>query len=145
MVIRVLLLLLALILASCLGIRLPSGVVPPDGSAPTPAPDDGDSGATGTRSYMVIESVEGLVLQTYPAQIVLQVSGYQPDGCEFPVVVDQRREGKKVFVEISRVLPPETVCPMVIVPYQASIRLDGGFESGSYTLHVNEYVLKVDL
>jgi hypothetical protein len=34
---------------------------------------------------------------------------------------------------------------MVIVPYQASIRLDGGFESGSYTLHVNEYVLKVDL
>lgn len=91
----------------------------------------------------VIESVDALLLESFPVQIHLQVSGYQPDGCQIETQVLQHREGNQVRVEVFRALPLDTMCPMVLVPYEATIPLEGGFESGAYTIDVNGVVIEV--
>jgi hypothetical protein len=92
-----------------------------------------------------IDSVDALLMESFPVQIMLKVKGYQPDGCEMPVQVEQSREGNTVTVEIFRELPPDTGCPAVIKQYDATIKLDGGFESGTYTIDVNGTVITVKI
>ncbi|PJF20633.1 MAG: hypothetical protein CUN56_15190 [Phototrophicales bacterium] len=71
--------------------------------------------------------------------------GQQPDGCMQPVTVEQRRNGNNVSIEIYREMPIDILCPMVLVPYEANIMLDGGFEVGHYRIRVNDYILRIDL
>jgi hypothetical protein len=73
------------------------------------------------------------------------VSGYQPDGCDLPVIVEQRRDGNTVYVDIYRELPPDVFCTMQLVPYNDTIKLDGDFESGSYQINVNGVIVEVQL
>jgi inhibitor of cysteine peptidase len=109
-------------------------------------PSDGRSDDGNTyESLTVIESVEVLVLESYPYQLNLVVAGYQPDGCIFPVNVEQRREGSRVYLKIYRVMPIDVMCTMQLVPYNATIRLEGGFENGQYTIDVNGTVVEVQL
>ena len=106
---------------------------------------EGGVSAPGRRVPHQIENVDIVVLESYPMQIELHVTGYQPDGCDFPVQVEQRRTDHTVVVEIFRVMPEDTMCPMTIESYDATIRIEGGFESGSYTFDVNGFVVEVDL
>jgi hypothetical protein len=79
-------------------------------------------------------------------QLQLLVTGYQTDGCEFPVNVEQRREGNEIFVEIYRDVPIAAACIQIIVDYSATISLEGEFNSGeSYTIHVNDFTVTVTL
>lgn len=94
-------------------------------------------------SATMIDSVEAMLLESYPVQIRLNVSGSQPDGCDYPVQVRQQREGNTVTVEIFRELPLGVICPMMLLPYNDTIALEGGFEIGTYTIHVNDYTLEV--
>lgn len=92
--------------------------------------------ADGVRVPHAIESVDVLLLESYPVQVQLEVSGYQSDGCETEVFVDVERRGDTVVVEIYRELPPFVACPMVIVDYTDRINL-GTFEPGDYRAVVN--------
>jgi hypothetical protein len=93
----------------------------------------------------VVESVDVLVLESFPMQLNLVVKGYQPDGCNFPVQVDQSRDGNTVTVHIYREVPQDAMCPMMIVGYEETIALEGGFENGSFTIHVNDQTVNVEL
>lgn len=106
-------------------------------ATPTPLPPNT------VQSMVVIEDAQALILESYPAQIHLQVTGYHPDGCDLPVTVAQEREGNSVRVRIYRVLPIDIICPMVIVPYSATIPLEGGFVTGTYTIDVNGTILEI--
>lgn len=112
-----------------------------------PAPIDGDAQAAEPmmRVLGVVEGVDVLLLESFPVQIQLQVSGYHPDGCDAAVEVVQRREGSNVYVELYRVLPAAVMCPMVLRPLEETIRLDGGFEPGTYIIHVNGVVTEVTI
>lgn len=90
-----------------------------------------------------ITDVQAMILKSFPAQINLTISGYQPDGCDFPVQVEQRREGNTVTLDIYRTMPMGVMCPMIVLPYNESIHLDGSFESGTYTIRVNDFTLEV--
>lgn len=94
-------------------------------------------------SSTIIEDVTAEVSAARPAQIELRVVGYQPDGCEAPVVVEQRREGSAVVISIYRVLRSDMICPMVLQPYSETIVLDGVFEPGAYTIRINDFVIEV--
>ncbi len=98
-----------------------------------------------TRVYHLIEQVDAVVFESYPYQIQLHIVGQQPDGCMQPVTVEQRRNGNNVSIEIYREMPIDILCPMVLVPYEANIMLDGGFEVGHYRIRVNDYILRIDL
>lgn len=110
----------------------------------TPSPEPPSEEAT-IHSLTVIEHVDALLLESFPVQINLVVTGYQSDGCDYPVQVAQRREGNEVFVEIFRDLPLAVICPAVLREYNATIHLDGGFTPGTYTIHVNDQVIEVTI
>jgi hypothetical protein len=84
-------------------------------------------------------------MESNPPQISLNVRGYQPDGCTFPVVVAQTREGSTVRVSIYREMPTDIMCTMMLQPYNDTIVLDGTFEAGSYTIDVNGFVVTVTI
>ncbi len=94
-------------------------------------------------SQTVIETVQAQILRSHPAQIVLVIDGYQPDGCDYPVQVAQSRDGNTVTLDIYREMPQDIMCPMIVRSYHQSIHLDGTFPSGTYTIHVNDYTLEV--
>lgn len=97
------------------------------------------------RSYTIIEKVEARVLESFPAQIQLVVTGAQPDGCDLPVIVEQQRGENTVTVEIYRLGDPAMMCAAVLIPYQETIMLDGSFEPGTYAITVNDYKLEVEV
>jgi hypothetical protein len=103
--------------------------------------DSQGSGAQPAKVLTVIESVEPVIRESAPPQISLNVSGYQPDGCTFPVLVDQTRDGNTITMTIYREIPPEVMCSMQLVPYNEAILLEGDFPPGEYTVDVNGTVV----
>ena len=109
-----------------------------EASAPLiPTPPDS------SHSVTIIESVTAQVLPTTPAQIELVVSGYQPNGCEFPVLVDQQRGDNTITVAIYRDIPANQMCTAMLLDYNETIHLDGTFAPGTYTIQVNELQIEV--
>jgi hypothetical protein len=117
------------------------------GNDVNPPLDGNASGAqpSGSEVLTVVEKVDALIMESYPAQISLHVTGYQPDGCTYPVQVEQTRDGNMVSVKIYRILPPDIMCTMQLVPYDENIKLDGSFESDDYTIDVNGTVVNVKI
>ncbi len=93
----------------------------------------------------VIESVEVIVLESFPMQLQLVVVGYQPDGCDLPVQVEQVVRGDTVTLQIYRDVPTDVMCPMVLNPYEETIIIDGTFEGGTITIEVNGFTTDIDL
>jgi len=92
-----------------------------------------------------IDTVSVNVMESMPAQISLDVKGEHPDGCQLPVVVNQSRNGNTITVEIYREVPADMMCPMMLNPYEATVKLDGTFATGGYTITVNDVTRSVDI
>lgn len=118
--------------------------VPPGSDAPPLDDDDFPSGKL-ERHYAVIEDVDVIIRDRYPALVTLRVSGYHLDNCPATLQIDQRREGRWVFVEIYRLVDPVLRCPMRHTPLEEYIRLDGSFERGTYIIQVNDHVQEVSI
>ena len=110
-------------------------------STGTPSQTPTDTGERHVQT--VIQSVTAQVLATTPAQIELTVTGYQPDGCDFPVQVDQARDGSQISVAIYRVMPADVMCPAILRSYNETIHLSGTYPPGTYHITVNDYSLEV--
>lgn len=93
----------------------------------------------------VIEGVEIAVLESFPMQLQLEVTGYQPDGCDLPVQVEQTVDGSSVSIRVYRNVPTDVLCPMALQPYEDSIRVDGSFEGGTVEIEINNFTTSVDL
>lgn len=96
------------------------------------------------RADTIIESAEVLVLESFPPQLMLNVKGSQPDGCDYPVQIEQNQEGKTITVHIFRELPMDIMCPMILREYEASIPL-GSLDPGEYKIDVNGVIVTVKL
>jgi hypothetical protein len=125
------------------GVRQEAVVMPPVEAITVTAQAAPDSGTEGRQSLTVIEQIETTVSASMPATITMQVRGYHPDGCKFPVQVEQTRAGSTVTVKIYRIVPVDVMCTMELNPYNETITLDGTFESGDYTVDVNGTVVQV--
>lgn len=93
----------------------------------------------------VIESVEVIILESFPMRLQLVVSGYQPDGCDFPVEVEQRVDGNDVTLHILRNVPADVMCTMNLVPYNEEILINGGFTDGTVNIQINDFTTSIDL
>jgi hypothetical protein len=109
--------------------------VPPVEAQAQQAPSGGTE--EGVESLAIIEKVETAVSTSVPATITMHISGYHPDGCKFPVQVQQTRVDDKVSVKIYRIKPKNIMCTMELNPYNETITLEGTFDSGTYTIDVN--------
>lgn len=138
--------LLSLLLAAFMGVRTVPADMPVQPVTPTPLTViPGENDEPMMIMPLVIEQVEVQVLESFPMQLVVNVSGYQQDGCEYPITVTQQNDGSTITIAIERMLPLAVMCPAVIIPYENSIAIEGGFEGGTYTIDVNGVITVIEL
>jgi hypothetical protein len=85
-----------------------------------------------------VESIEIMVLESFPVQIKVNARGYLPDGCTKIDEITKEKKDNTFLVRIKTVRPADTFCTQVIVPFQEVISLDVyGLKAGIYTVDVN--------
>jgi len=92
----------------------------------------------------VIETVEVNIMESSPPQLSLDIVGYHPDGCDFPVMEQSEIVGDQIYVNIFREVPADTVCTQSIVPYTTTISL-GSISPGTYALFVNDFSTELQI
>jgi hypothetical protein len=93
-----------------------------------------------------VKTVDVLIRESAPPQIVVTVSGYWPNGCTAEPRISTAIDGNHVTITIFRIIPPDVMCTMVMqaaeIPVDISDLLlqDGMVRSGQYTIEVNGVV-----
>lgn len=83
--------------------------------------------------------VEGLsidILESYPVQVRVNLSGHLPDGCTKIREIRSSRDGNTFTIQvITKTLGGDVMCTMALVPFQESIDLEvEGLPAGKYTV-----------
>ncbi len=102
--------------------------------------DSPDNNNTGKFIYgnATVESIEIMVLESFPVQIKVNARGYLPDGCTKIDGITKEKKDTTFFVNIKTVRPADTFCTQSLVPFQEVIPLDVyGLKAGIYTVNVN--------
>jgi hypothetical protein len=107
----------------------------------TNLPEEGNT----MRVDNVIENVEVAVMESFPMQLHLTVTGPPPHGCRFPVQVEPTVTETPVQIHIFREIPADTMCPAMIMSYEDTIIVDGSFTGGTVTITVNNQTVSVEL
>ena len=110
----------------------PIPVEPGDGKG-----GEGDEGKARGNAY--VRDVQLLIMESYPVQVSLSVSGELPTPChEFRYVVEEPDAENRIFVEVYSVVDPEMICTQVLEPFAENISLPvQNLPDGTYTVYVN--------
>lgn len=84
-----------------------------------------------------IDSVDVLILESFPVQAVAHVQGILGDGCSELHSQGQTRFESLVIVTILRERPRDAICTQIAKVYAADIPLEGQYPPGRYLLRVN--------
>ena len=107
----------------------------PPGSVNPDQPQESDSQLK--RGNVFIDTAQMLVLESYPPQYRLSITGSLPTPChKLRLVVGQPDATNRIDVEAYSVYDPGTVCVQVLKPFEAVLSLDG-FASGKYSIWLN--------
>jgi hypothetical protein len=106
-----------------------------------------DGGTTGgsTDGMLSVQRIEVQVVRSTTPQVFVHVHGVLLDGCTFLGAVEQHRENQVVTVTISTRHTSAEVCTMIAKLVDETIRLEGAFAPGSYTVNVNGVVEKFSI
>lgn len=108
-------------------------VGPQAGSPLDPLPDEDKM----TRGTLLVDKMDLLLLESYPLQVVLNVSGSLPTPCHhLRANFSQPNENNEIQVELYSLVDPDQVCIQVLQSFETSIPL-GSFPDGDYTVLVN--------
>lgn len=83
-----------------------------------------------------IESIEVLVLESDPVQVVAHVQGWLGDGCTTLAPITQTRSGSVIEVTLNAVHSGAEVCTAIAPVVDERIMLEGLFPPGEYTLEI---------
>lgn len=135
-----------LLLAACAPQRLPDGNSPvsnppPGGSEPTPQPtpdyNPRPADENWRRDTAFVDEFQILILESYPPQYRLSLTGNLPTPCHQLRVLVKPPDAQNILaVSVYSVTPPNQMCAQVLSPFQASIPLDGA-APGQYAVTVN--------
>jgi inhibitor of cysteine peptidase len=96
------------------------------------------------------ESIEVLILESFPVQVLVNVTGYLPDGCVTLDGIGATRDGFKFTLTPFTHRPAgEVECTEALVPFEESVALEVfGLPAGTYTVRAQEqtatFTLDVD-
>jgi hypothetical protein len=125
--------------------------VPPDSAVTSPAISDPPSGETPElpayspqpgdgkfkRGILFISKTDLKLRESFPVQVVLEMSGELPTPChQLRVIVEPPDLENKILVDTYTVVNPELMCIQVVKPFEETIDL-GTFPGGHYTVWVN--------
>jgi hypothetical protein len=97
-------------------------------SAPTSEP-------TAVTDQAFVESIDLLMLESFPVQVTAVVRGQLPDACSQIDNVEQTREGNTFQLVFSIERRPDARCALVLTPFEHSLSLDvAGLKAGTYTV-----------
>lgn len=119
------LLITAMWLAACDGqpTPRPTGDLPPGSLLPGEA---------------VVDSLDILILESFPVQVNVIARGYLPDGCTELDTITQERLENSFEIIITTARPAGAVCTEQAVPWEKTFTLDVyGLPAGAYTVDVN--------
>jgi inhibitor of cysteine peptidase len=88
-----------------------------------------------------VESIEILILESFPVQVHALVKGNMPDTCTEIDQINRHSdlENNTFWVEITTVRPTNVECTTEVVPFEEIIALDVyGLPAGVYTVDVND-------
>jgi len=104
------------------------------GRAPwEPAPGDKDL----RRGNVFVDTSQVLVLESFPPQFQLHLTGSLPTPChQLRASVQPLNEKDQIQVELYSVVDPEEICIQVLEPFEVSLPL-GSYEQGNYTVLLN--------
>jgi inhibitor of cysteine peptidase len=140
---------LSLVVAACgvvPGGQPPTATIPPTevpAEAPTATPGGEPHSVEPTPGAVItgtaqIESVELLMLESFPVQVQAHVKGWLGDGCTSMGEITQTREENTFKVNIPTQRPAEAICTQQLVGFEQTIPLDvAGLPKGTYTVDVN--------
>ena len=115
----------------------PNEPVSSDDPAPTEEPIVESTGEV-IIGEATVESMEVLILESFPVQVNVQVSGYLGDGCTELGAIDTERVDDTFNVTVHTERPADAICTQQLVAFEETISLDvQGLEAGTYTVDVN--------
>ena len=99
-----------------------------------PAPGDDEL----LRGNVFVNAVEILLLESYPAQVELQLTGNLPTPChQLRVIVSPPDEQNRIQVETYSVTDPNVMCIQVLEPFDVRMAI-GDFTEGEFSVWVND-------
>jgi len=111
-------------------------VMPPTDNPTRPYPvDEGDEKFLYGQDATV-ESLDVILLESFPVQAQAKVTGYLPDGCtELYDVSVEHQDMNFILTLTTRRLSGDIACTEALVPFEEVVRLDiEGIEAGTYTV-----------
>ena len=111
----------------------PAPVVTAETPAYSPNPNDSKF----ERGNLFIGEAGLILRESFPVQVVLELSGELPTPChQLRVSVEPPDQENKIQLDAYTVVNPELICIQVVKPFQETIEL-GTFPGGHYTVWVN--------
>lgn len=126
-----LLLVFLLLLAACGSMAEDTPTATPEESPPTPGEED----------LVTVEALNVLLLESFPLQVQVNVSGYLADGCTAieEIIQGSNLEENRYWIDIQASRDPNATCTQATVPFEESVALDVyGIPAGTYTVDVEE-------
>jgi hypothetical protein len=94
---------------------------------------------TGGRAF--VDSVDVLIMESFPVQINAVVKGYLNDGCTSIHEVNTRQAGNTFLIDITTSRPKDVACTHTVVSFEEVISLDVyGLKTGRYEVRANDVV-----
>lgn len=85
-----------------------------------------------------LQDMQVVILESFPVQVNLQVSGVLPDGCTTFGPVDVQQNGDRFDVTVNTSRPAGMMCTQIVTEFQESISLPvRGLAAGTYAVQVN--------
>lgn len=87
---------------------------------------------------ILIDSVEPIIMESFPAQVAVRVRGVVGDGCSTALPPKVTRSGNRIEILIERSRPRDAICIQIAKLYDETIALPGVYPPGSYVVRVND-------
>jgi inhibitor of cysteine peptidase len=111
-----------------------------------------NSSPSGTQTIIglaLIESIEILILESFPVQVHVRVKGILGDSCTSLHQITQTRVENTFMITVTTTRPADAICADIITQFEEIISLDVyRLPAGTYTVDVNDvrdtFTLSVD-
>ena len=93
--------------------------------------------ATIEGDLLQIDSVDVLILESFPVQVNVVVRGTVPDACTQIGQVTQQRTDNQIEITVATTRDPNAFCAQVLTTVEETIAIPGDFPPGDYAVTVN--------
>lgn len=102
-------------------------------------PQQGEDIKFSIGSTATIESLDVQIMESFPVQVNVVLTGYLPDGCTEIYEINAPKEDQTFTIQVLTRRPVDLACTMAIVPFEEIVSLDvEGLPAGDYTVELGE-------